>query len=130
MTHPLVTIRATYREVWYDPEDEAGEFPNDIGGFTNPENPWGGFWNEVPEELYGEEFVTWRDANVDTLHLPLWQAAEMVVWFPGGVWDYRDDEMEQNSRTGHYESVTLHIENLEEAVFAIADLIQHLKGQS
>ena len=48
----------------------------------------------------------------------------VVLNFPGGVWNYSEGEAEQDIRTGHCRSVTLHVENEHEAlVFALADVL-------
>ena len=72
------------------------------------DNPWGAFESDVP-----------FDVTVTAL-----EAAEAVLNFPGGVWNYSEGEAEQDIRTGHCRSVTLHVENEHEAlVFALADVL-------
>src|SRR5688572_2919136 len=99
-----VLLRATYESIeWDDRYDD----PQETRGYTNPRNPWYGFKDEVPEGLVGPAFTAWRDKNAETLTLTLWEAAEFVANFPGGVWDYTEGESELQA-DGTWLSVTLH----------------------
>lgn len=116
-----IEMTATYDEVWFE---EGEEDPHELGGFTDPHNPWGGFRTELPAaenpgpEWYAENVTTVSFAGVE-------EAAEFVVDFPGGVWNYSESESGQDVRTGHWLSVTLHVGGDEEAaVFARAEEIE------
>lgn len=123
-----VTMRATYERLWWE-SDEPDTEPDTERGYTDPCNPWGGLRAEVDPALCGEEFGEWRDANADLIEFDnMWDAAEFVVDFPGGVWDYREGEYSSGT-DGVEMSVTLHVNEHEEAVFAIADIIGTIAGR-
>lgn len=109
---PLVTIRATFDAwKWNDESDD----PDERGGWVDPSNPWGSFEQDSRDDSAEPESIT----------LPLFEAAEFLKDFPGGVWNYDDGcEAEQNVRTGEYKQVTAHIPSeLETIVFAIMDAL-------
>lgn len=120
-----ITLRATYSEVSWPDESEDYE---EESGYTDPSNPWGGLDSEVPEGLCGEAFSAWVDENVTAYTCEsLSEAVHFVVDFPGGVWDYREAEAEQDYRTGVYRSVTLHVpEEHQDRVFKWASVVQRI----
>lgn len=106
-----ITMRATFQDVEWE-SDEPDTEPTITGGFTDPNNPWGGFRSEAPEGLVGEAFVAWRDENVETLTFDdIEEAAEFIVDFPGGVWDWCEGESSTDYKTGVNTEVTLHVES-------------------
>jgi hypothetical protein len=120
----IVTMRATFSETLWE-SDEPDTDPTITDGFIDPRTPWGGFDVEVPDGLCGEAFTAWEVDNVDTITFDnLWDAAEFVVSFPGGVWDFSEGEGEQDARTGAYREVTLHVQDHVEAVFNLAEFVQ------
>lgn len=123
MLTPIV-MRATYEILRFD--DEPDTEPEREGGYTDPSNPWGGFRSEMPNELWGEALDAWCAENIETVQFDsLWDAAEFVVEFPGGVWDYCEGEYDVNYRTGDHMSVTLHVDDkYANAVFTLAAIIQ------
>lgn len=118
-----VVMRATYERLWYE-SDEPDTEPTREGGFTDPNNPWGGFRQELPEHF--NPGPQWYEENVKTVEFDnLWEAAEFVVEFPGGVWDFCEGEYSTvDYRHGIEMQVTLHVQNHKEGVFAIAEFLQ------
>lgn len=99
---PTVTFTATYDCVyWPDPEDDT---PMTWGGWCDPHNPWGTSNDDIPEQ--------WDTSTTEepiTVELPIWQAAEFIRDFPGGVWDVSLCCPSENYRTGVSTQVTLHV---------------------
>lgn len=127
-----ITMRATYQRHWYE-SDEPDTEPTFEHGYTNPHNPWGGLRSEVPDELCGEAFVAWRDENVDVVEFDtMFEAAEFVADFPGGVWDYREGECEcVDYRDGVYMHVTLHVDEVHKVdVFRAAEVIEWIVARN
>lgn len=115
-----ITMSATYQTVLWEGEDEE---PTEGGGFTDPANPWGGFRSELPAHVNpGPEWYAENVATV-TFH-DLESAAQFVADFPGGVWDHREGEAEQDYRTGEYTSVILHVDEHAAEVLALAEAIE------
>lgn len=109
-----VTVVATYDTVeWVEDQDGPCEDPLEDGGFCDPCNPWGGMQTEDPQEV-----------TFDSLG----EAAQFAIDFPGGIWDWSESESEQDYRTGVWKSVTLHIRDHQEAVFALMDMLNHCSG--
>ncbi len=124
------TLHATYKDVWWEDDDgNPIEEPFEEGGYTDPHNPWGGFTVEVPPGLCGEPFVAWRDENAAAATVHLWEAAEMVLDFPGRTWDYDDAGDSELQLNGHWRQVTLHVEEHATTVFALADTIKALRAK-
>jgi hypothetical protein len=119
-----IKLFATYEDVWWD--DDRGDDPFEERGYTDPTNPWGGPRYECPPQLCGDEFLAWRAENARCVELDPWAAAEMVLDFPGAVWDFNEGESEQQTN-GHWRNVTLHVENNEDTVFALAETIEALR---
>lgn len=107
----MITMTATYDVDWFEDDEED---PYNEGGFTDPDNPWGGFRSELKAwENPGPE---WCADNVKRVTFDsLVDAAEYVVDFPGGVWDWSECEAEQDVRTGRWTRVTLHVKSDEPA---------------
>lgn len=107
-------VRATYELVRW-PED--AEVPDTQGGWCDPLNPGGtmGVWDpDYDPRVVGEPV---------THSLTLWEAAYLVVRFPGAVWDYRDSEATVfDFGTGTASVVTLHVMDHLETVLTLADL--------
>lgn len=123
-----IRMCSTYEVLRFD--DEPDSYPETEGGYTDPNNPWGRLRYEIPEDVVGEAAKQWMEENVQYVEFDsLWEAAEFVVDFPGGVWDYREGEYSTNYRTGDEMSVTLHVEDHQEAVFELADFIQAMKDR-
>lgn len=116
---PTVTFTATYECVyWPDPEDDT---PMTWGGWCDPHNPWGTADDDIPGAV---EF----DDEPITVELPIWQAAEFIVDFPGGVWDMRDCDPSENYRTGVSTQVTLHVAGPgADAALEIADRLRTIR---
>jgi hypothetical protein len=129
MLTPIV-MRATYEILHWD--DEPDTEPEREGGYTDPNNPWGGFRSEVPDDLTGEAFTAWCAENIETVQFDsLWDAAEFVVDFPGAVWDYCEGDYSTNYRTGDEMGVTLHVDDkYANAVFALAAIIQKRQDEN
>lgn len=126
-----VTLRATFTE-WEWESDEPDTDPTIVHGWADPNNPWGGLDVIPPDDLCGEPYAAWVDENVKTIefsddepdefdgewqddgtwriHCALDRAAAFIDDFPGGVWDLREANPEQDYRTGVYREVTLHVE--------------------
>lgn len=99
----MVTLRATYT-CWWWPSDEPDTDHWTWGGWCDPQNPWGTADDE-PREQYHVE----GDEPID-LFLPVYQAAEFIRDFTGGVWDLQtESDPDQNFRNGAYTNVTLHV---------------------
>lgn len=127
-----ITMRATYTDSWYE-SDEPDTYPTTEGGFTSPTNPWGG-WKVSTEEdarKLNAGDPNWPDAYIEVETFDnLWDAAEFVVEFPGGVWDFREGEWStEDYRTGREREVTLHVQNHREAVFELAAFIQGMQDR-
>lgn len=100
---PTVTFTATYEcTYWPDPE---GDEPLCWGGWCDPHNPWGTSNDDIPEQ-----WDTMTTERPITIELPIWQAAEFIRDFPGGVWELgRECDPSENYRTGVTTQVTLHV---------------------
>lgn len=125
---PKITVTATYDTVeWKDEEDGCpSEEPIETGGFTDPENPWGGWKTELPQGTNPPP--EWYDSNVKRVTFDTaWEAAEFILDFPGGVLDYSEGEGEQDLRTGVWTRVTLHVEGGQEWIFELCDRIAKLR---
>lgn len=106
-----VTVVATYNTVeWVEDQDGPCEEPLEDSGFCDPRNPWGGAEYSDPVELVFDS---------------LGEAARFAIDFPGGVWDWAGSEAELDYRTGVWKCVTLHIQDHQEAVFALMDMLNH-----
>lgn len=127
MTTPAtVTLRATYDDT--DPNDtDGGDFADH--GYTDPRNPWGGFTVSVVDAPSGPPFVAWREANAESVTLPLVPAAVFVADFPGAVWDWEPDCDAEMTREGFYRRVTLHVDGEPAAVAAVFALADRLRAQ-
>lgn len=126
----MLTIKmtATYDTVEWE---DGCEEPITTGGYTDPSNPWGGWKNEMPDDIHGEAAKAWATENVETVTFNnLLEAAEFVADFPGGVWDYSECEAEQDYRTGVSTRVTLHVDGFETAVFNIAHAIEAARDRA
>lgn len=127
-----VTMRATYTDMWWE-SDEPDTPESREDGFTDPHNPWGGWKVRTDDE--GERINAgdpeWPDAYIEIATFDtLWEAAEFVVDFQGGVWDFREGEYDTvDYRTGRQREVTLHVQNHQEGVFAIAEIIQRMQDK-
>lgn len=112
----IITMSATYDIVaWFGDDEE----PTESGGFTDPENPWGGFRVELPAQE--NRSPQWYTENVTTVEFDdLFEAARFVADFPGGVWDHRECEAEQDYRSGEYTRVTLHVREHAPVVLMLA----------
>lgn len=129
----IVTMRATYTDMWYE-TDEPDTEPMYETGFTQPHNPWGGWKIRTDEEgaKINAGDTTWPDAyiEVETFN-NLWDAAEFVVEFPGGVWDFREGEYSTiDYRKGVDREVTLHVgDEHKVAVLELAAFIQGMQDR-
>jgi hypothetical protein len=125
---PKIKVTAVYETYfWENPEDE---WPIETSGYTDPMNPWGGFKTETPPGLVGAEFSRWRDENVTTVEFDTgWEAAEFILDFSGGVWDYSESESEEDYRTGVWTQVTLFVQDDQEWIFNLCDTIADLRGR-
>lgn len=123
-----VTMTATYSRMWYE-SDEPDTDPTMEHGWTDPRNPWGGFRTEVPE--HESPTPEWYEENVEKITFDnLWEAAEFVVDFPGGVWDFREGEYDTvDYRKGIEMEVTLHVQDHQPAVFELADYLQRKQDE-
>lgn len=149
-----VRLRATYSTTEWEGEDEDpiighgyADPNNPWGGFTTPmdepdsgpaiPHPHRSLWRRMlrkpisqksyraHEALRSALWEQWTAENVETVVCDnLWEAAEFVVDFPGGVWDFREGEYSTEYRTGIDKEVTLHVEDHDAAVFEIAEFIQ------
>lgn len=125
--YPEVTFRATY-ECYYWPDD-GQENPWTWHGYCDPCNPWGTLNDDVPAApsiwgtVAGDEPIEYT--------LPIWQAAEFIANFPGGVWDLQwECQPDQNYRTGVYSDVTLHMDGdgAEAAMVIATDIRERRKA--
>lgn len=127
-----VHMRATYEDQWYE-SDEPDTYPESETGFTDPHNPWGGWKVRTDDEgrRINAGDPRWPDAYIEVAEFDnLWEAAEFVVDFPGGVWNFREGEWStEDYRTGRQREVTLHVDDHEEGVFAIAEIIQRMQDK-
>lgn len=106
-----ITMTATYDTTEWESEEPDTD-PTITHGFTDPSNPWGGFKHEMPDGCVGDAAKAWMAENVERLEFgDFEEAAQFVADFPGGVWDYRECEADQDYRTGVYTRVTLHVES-------------------
>lgn len=95
--------------LWGDPETD-GDLPIEQDhGWVDPANPWGSFEQDVYDDSCEPAIV----------ELPLAEAVEFLRDFPGGIWNYREAEAEQDFRTGRCKRVNAHVDaNFEDLVFA------------
>lgn len=74
---------------------------------------WQPEWSDEPEPDECEHRPEWAEITDDTepieLVLPIYQAAEFIEAFEGGVWDLWESEHHQNYRNGVSTAVTLHV---------------------
>jgi len=95
-------------------EGNPAEDPDERGGWVDPSNPWGSFEQDRDDD----------SCEPAAIYLPLVEAAEFLLEFPGAVWDYSEGEAEQNVRTGEWKSVTAHVDHdVAELVFAVMETI-------
>ena len=106
---PKITVRATFDIVRFDDTDDPDGYTEEQG-WCEPTNPWGSMHHDEPVIL-----------SFDSA----WEAAEFILNFPGGVWDYEDTYHETNMVTGADESVTLHVD--QPWVFELCDTIRNNK---
>lgn len=84
-------------------------------------------WDDDPEPDECEHRPVWADKDGDgepiVLTLPIYQAAEFIRDFPGGVWDLgTESDHDQDYRTGVCTAVTLHVDGPgKDAALALAD---------
>ncbi len=116
---PQVTLTATFTTYkWSDVEDE---FPAMNHGYCDPQNPWG----TLP--YYVDETTEWPEGRQEpiTVTLPLWEAAEFIRDFPGGVWDFREGETSTlNYKEGIDADVTLHVAGAWLAALELAERLE------
>jgi hypothetical protein len=123
---PLATLRATFECVQW-PEDE--EDPLIWHGWCDPRNPWGTADTDPPDSpsIWGSDAGSSEPIE---LELPIYEAAEFIRDFPGGVWDHTESESEQSWRSGVWTSVTLHVSGIGgDAAIAIA-FCDHVREES
>lgn len=104
---PTVTFRATY-QCYYWPDD-GQEHPFTWNGYCDPHNPWGTLSEDIPANPSIRGTTPENDEPIEVT-MPIWEAAEFIDRFPGGVWDLQwECQTDQNYRTGVWSNVTLHM---------------------
>lgn len=109
-----IRLRATYSTHEWTTDQDGNPDPLEEHGWCDPANPWG--------------TMSYGDQDPTTITLPLLQAAQFVVDFPGGVWHWSESHAEQDYRTGRYTSVTLHVVDHAPTVLALADMLNNCAG--
>jgi hypothetical protein len=119
---PQVTLTATFTTYKWPSDEAEAEFPFLNHGYCDPQNPWGTVPRTVDEETDWPE--GWQEPRPVTL--PVWQAAEFIRDFPGGVWDFREGEPSTICYAeGIDADVTLHVEgDGSAAALELADLLE------
>lgn len=119
-------MRASYEEVeWPDEVDD----PEIRHGWTDPHNPYGGLKTETTD-LWGDAAGAAMDEAETVEFDDVWEAAEFIVDFPGGVWDYSEGESDFDYGTGISTGVTLHVDEGDQAfLFALADLVRNIRSR-
>lgn len=115
---PTVTLTATFTTYKWPSDEAEAEFPYINHGYCDPQNPWG----TLPH--YVDESTDWPEGRQEpiTVTLPLWEAAEFIRDFPGGVWDFREGEPSTiDYGEGIDADVTLHVAGAEAAALELAE---------
>lgn len=90
---------------------DSPDYPDESHGWVDPCNPWGSFEQDVDD----------TSAEPASIELPIMEAVEFLIDFPGGVWHHREAESETvDYRTGRIKSVTAHYDAPDDALDVVA----------